>query len=545
CHLARTAIFGHYYSRLLLLSLVSVSFRNVVEGGSELWASIGAGLPIAGVETCLVRSRNQPLDINLNSDRIDYAGGKKGPSLDTCDFEEWKRFQNAQRAYEKAFLDRVLPHLSRVRVASLKIEEGSWISIQTMLDSAAPLLETLKIESAGLSPSGPPLNGVDLFSGQAPRLTALDIGKGFHFLVGSYRFSGLSSISVWSEKKLIVDEIIAMLRNSIHLSSLRIVEGPRAGGVDPSLGTKIPNETSQNQIDFPILLPKLRNLTLRLEGADRVLYLLEHIQSPSCHHLDLRHGSIAAPPHFVQRSLGRFLPVFERARGWTDISVYLAPISGFWCEGGPSVYIQTFSDTKDSPVGLTSLLDWIIEARGNQYSNFETRLFLREQGARVDCSRPELLTRLQRLGRVVCLTLDGSTSKQEWIRKLMEPNWTTPNENPRFFLPDLAWLYLSGFSSPGKDLTEVLQARYGKSPVPTDCQPPQLPPPLQLLKIGGPDLGSYTNSVNDIVGERNVNVSKYRFSRFDTMVGPLLIPSAINGPNVPHNFRLHNTDISI
>ncbi|KAG8909151.1 hypothetical protein FRC01_007102 [Tulasnella sp. 417] len=534
-HLHQTQILGRHYSRLLQLSLVSTLFKSLVEDGSELWACIGAGLSIRGVEVCLVKSSNQPLTINLDSTKYAvYVEQGRGYVMHN---HNWEQYSEVKRTYEKDFVDRVLPHFSRVRVASLKIGAESWDSIQTVLDSPAPLLVKFKIEGTGQGPFNlPPLNGADAFSGGAPRLKVLNIGKEFHFLADSYKFSGLSSLSIWSDKTLTVHKIITMLSDSPNLSSLTIIEWMTTRGLDPSLAMKIIDGTARDQIDFPILLPKLQDLTLRLEGAERILYLLEHFQGPSCTHLDLRHGRTTAPPHFVQQSLRPFLPAFTHTHGWTDMSVNLGPLSWFRCEDGPSVCIQTSSDTLESPVQVTSLLDWIIEARGNQTSTIEMGLFLREQGVRVDCSRPELLTRLQRLGRIVTLILDGSTSTQEWMRKLMEPNWPTPNETPRFFLPDLVSLYLSGFTKPGKDIMEVLQVRYGKSPVPTGCQPQHLPPPLQLLKIGGPSLGSYTRAVKDIVGERNVKVSKYNFISFDIPVGLQSIPLAINGPDVPHNF---------
>ncbi|KAG8930745.1 hypothetical protein FRC00_000992 [Tulasnella sp. 408] len=485
-YLNGAGVYGRHYSQLMKLSLVSMSFKTTVEEGSEFWACIGAGLPIPGVEMCLVRSRNQPLDIHLDS--VKYTVGKKDPSINTGKWEEGLKIE---RDYEKAFLDRVLPHFSRVRVASLKVEAESWISLQTVLGSAAPLLQTFRIEGRGGRESFPvsPVNGVEAFSGHAPRLKALNIGKEFHFLVDRYKFSGLSSLSIWSDETLVVDNIITILSGSPNLSSLVIVERMTARGIDPSLGAKLTTDASPNQIIFPILLPKLCELTLRLEGADRILYMLEHVQSASCCHLDLRYGRTTAPPHFVRRSLNPFLPAFRQARGWSDMSIRLGPLRGFRCEeDGPSVSVQTTSDTLESPIQVTSLLDWIIEARANHPSNLENNLVLREQGVRLDCSQPEILTRLERLGHIGALVLDGSTSNQEWIRKLMDTNWPNSDENPQFFLPELVMLFLSGFTSPGKDLAEVLNVRYGKSALPTGDQPQQLPRPLRFLKIAGPTL---------------------------------------------------------
>ncbi|KAG8930744.1 hypothetical protein FRC00_000991 [Tulasnella sp. 408] len=261
-YLQWTVVYGRHYSQLMKLSLVSMSFKTIVEEGSEFWACIGAGLPIPGVEICLVRSRNQPLDIHLDS--IKYAVEKEGPSINTG---KWEDVFKIERDYEKAFLDRVLPHFSRVRVASFKIEAESWISLQTVLGSAAPLLQTFRIEGRGRRDSFPlpPVNGADAFSGHAPRLKTLSIGKEFHFLVGCYKFSGLSSLSIWSDKTLVVDQIITILSGSPNLSSLVIIEWMTARGFDPSLGAKASNAALPEQIIFPILLPKLRRLTLRLE----------------------------------------------------------------------------------------------------------------------------------------------------------------------------------------------------------------------------------------------------------------------------------------
>ncbi|KAG9038305.1 hypothetical protein FS837_001284 [Tulasnella sp. UAMH 9824] len=138
------AVYGRHYSHLMKLSLVSMSFKNIVEEGSEFWACIGAALPIPGVEMCLVRSRNQPLDIYLDS--IKYVVQNEGPSINTS---KWDEALKIRRTYEKAFLDRVLPHFSRVKVASLKIEAESWISLQTVLGSPAPLLKSFSIEGRG------------------------------------------------------------------------------------------------------------------------------------------------------------------------------------------------------------------------------------------------------------------------------------------------------------------------------------------------------------------------------------------------------------
>ncbi|KAG8898499.1 hypothetical protein FRC00_002743 [Tulasnella sp. 408] len=493
-YLQWTVVYGRHYSHFMKLSLVR--------------------LPIPGVEMCLVRSRNQPLDIHLDS--IKYAVEKEGPSINQG---KWEDVFKIERDYEKAFLDRVLPHFSRVRVASFRIEAESWILLRTVLGSAAPLLQTFRIEGRGRRDSFPlpPVNGVDAFSGHAPRLKTLSIGKEFHFLVGCYKFSGLSSLSIWSDKTLVVDEIITILSGSPNLSSLIIIEWMTARDFDPSLGAKASNEALPEQIIFPILLPKLRRLTLRLEGADRILYLLEHIQSPSCHHLDLRHGRATAPPHFVRGSLHPFLPAFRQARRWPDMSIHLGPLSGFQCEeDGPSVFIQTTSDTLESPIQVTALLDWIIEGRANHPSNLENGLLLREQGVRLDCSQPEILTRLQRLGLIGALILDGSTSNQEWIRKLMETNGPNSDENPQFFLPEVVMLYLSGFTRPGKLLAEVLQVRYGKSPLPTGDQPQQLPRPLKYLKIAGPSPSGYLSTIKSIVGENHVKTSKYHFPPFET-----------------------------
>lgn len=515
-YLKEAVIYGRHYFRLMQLSLVSIFFKTIVEEGAEFWACIGAGLPIAGVEMCLARSRNHPLDIHLDS--VKYAVEKEGPSINTG---KWEEVFKIEKAYEKAFLYLVLPHFSRVRVASLKVEAESWISLQTIIGSAAPLLKKFSVEGRGRRGSFhvPPVSGVEAFSGHAPRLKALNIGREFHFLVGCYKFSGLSSLYIWSDRILVADDIITILSGSPNLSSLVVIEWMTARGFDPSPWTKLIADASKNQTILPIFLPKLRTLTLRLEGADRILHLLEQIQSPSCYHLDLRHGRTTAPPDFVRRSLDPFLPAFRQARGWSDMSIRLGPLSGFQCEeDGPSVTIQTSSDTLESPIQVTSLLDWIIEARANPTSNLENGLIVREQGVRLDCSQPEILNRLQRLGLIGALILDGTTSNQEWIRKLMEINWPNSDGSPQFFLPEVVMLWISGFTRPGKDLAEVLKMRYGESPLPTGDQPPQLPRPLKYLKIGGPSPSGYLSTIKSIVGESRVKTSKYNFMSFETTV---------------------------
>ncbi|KAG9041094.1 hypothetical protein FS837_012739 [Tulasnella sp. UAMH 9824] len=202
------------------------------------------------------------------------------------------------------------------------------------------------------------------------------------------------------------------------------------------------------------------------------------------------------------------------------MSIHLGWLSGFQCEeDGPSVFIQTSSDTLDSPIQVTTLLDWIIEARANHPSNPENSLILREQGVRLDCSQPEILTRLQRLGIIGTLILDGSTSNQEWLRKLMEINWPTPDDSTKFFLPDLGMLIVSGFTRPGKELEEILQVRSGKSPLPTGDQPQQLPRPLKFLKMAGHSPSGYLRAIKSIAGEDRVKASIYNFSSFEGTVG--------------------------
>ncbi|KAG9038306.1 hypothetical protein FS837_001285 [Tulasnella sp. UAMH 9824] len=201
------------------------------------------------------------------------------------------------------------------------------------------------------------------------------------------------------------------------------------------------------------------------------------------------------------------------------MSIHLGRLSGFRCEeDGPSVFMQTASDTLESPIQVTTLLDWIIEARANHPSNPENGLILREQGVRLDCSQPQILTRLQRLGLIGALILDGSTSNQEWLRKLMEINWPTSDDSSQFFLPDLVMLIISGFTRPGKDLEKILQVRYGKSPLPTGDQPQQLPRPLRFLKIAGPSPSGYLRAIKSIVGEDRIKTSQYNFSSFEGTV---------------------------
>ncbi|KAG9041093.1 hypothetical protein FS837_012738 [Tulasnella sp. UAMH 9824] len=252
-YLKEVAVCGRHYSHLTKLSLVSTSFKNIFEEGSEFWACIGAALPIPGVEMCLVRSRNQPLDIYLDS--IKYAVQKEAPSINTG---KWDEVFNIQRAYEKAFLDRVLPHFSRVQVASLKIETESWVSLQTVLGSPAPLLESFSIEGGGARDPFPvpPVNGVEAFSGHAPRMKALSIGKKLHSLVGCYKFSGLSSLYIWSENTLVADNIITILSGSPNLSSVVIIEWMTARGFDPSLGTKLTTDAPpQTKPSSPFYFP--------------------------------------------------------------------------------------------------------------------------------------------------------------------------------------------------------------------------------------------------------------------------------------------------
>ncbi|KAG8951496.1 hypothetical protein FRC04_006028 [Tulasnella sp. 424] len=275
--LKRNRVYGGYYTCLLQLSFVSTFLKNVVQGRSELWAHIVAGLPIPGVEACLVRSLNQPLYLNL--DGIKYSIKGDGMPRDTSD---WARAVEARRAYENAYVDRVLPHVSRVRVASLKMASETYVLLQTMLTSPAVFLEELKVEAVDRGPFPVPATPpVEAFGGHAPRLRRLDIGRGFHFLLSSFKFSGLSVLSICSEATLVVDKIIEMLPESPGLSSLTIIERRTARGIDPSLTNGRSNNTDHNRNSRHTILPKLRELTLRLEGADRVLYLLEHVQATS------------------------------------------------------------------------------------------------------------------------------------------------------------------------------------------------------------------------------------------------------------------------
>lgn len=131
----RNRVYGGYYTCLLQLSLVSTFLKNIVQGRSELWAHIVAGLPIPGVEACLVRSLNRPLYLNLNG--IQYS--IKGDGM--------------RRAYENAYVDRVLPHVSRVQVASLKVAPETYVLLQTMLTSPAVFLEELKVEAVACGSS--------------------------------------------------------------------------------------------------------------------------------------------------------------------------------------------------------------------------------------------------------------------------------------------------------------------------------------------------------------------------------------------------------
>ncbi|KAG8975616.1 hypothetical protein FRC05_005409 [Tulasnella sp. 425] len=356
-----------------------------------------------------------------------------------------------------------------------------------MLTSPAPLLDELKVERTDMDlgpfpvPAAPP---AEAFCGHAPSLKKLDIGRGFHSLINSFKFSGLSSLSILSEETLAMDKIIDMLAESPGMSSLTIVEGRTDRGFNPFLTNGQANDADHNRNPQHTVL---RKLTLRLEGTDRVLYLLEHVQAPSCTQLDLRHGTADPPLHFVRRSLDPFLPAFQQARAsMVSISIDLGRFSRFGCEeNGPSVSIQTSGDTSQSQLHVTSLLDWVIEVLGDQSPDgAEVTLRLKEQGFRLDCSLPAVFTRLHRLPTITALFLDGATSRQDWILKLMGTDWPTSDINPQFFLPCLIFIYLSGFDSPGKDLVEVLEARYGKSLPQDERRLPQLPPPLKFLKFG-------------------------------------------------------------
>ncbi|KAG8951494.1 hypothetical protein FRC04_006026 [Tulasnella sp. 424] len=278
---------------------------------SGLWAHIVAGLSIPGVETCLVGSLGhwQPLYIYL--DAAKYTDKREGMPKDRSD---WERTTKVRRAYEIAYVDRVLPHISRVRVASLKISTETYVFLEAMLTSPAPLLDELKVERTDMDlgpfpvPAAPP---AEAFCGHAPSLKKLDIGRGFHSLINSFKFSGLSSLSILSEETLAMDKIIDMLAESPGMSSLTIVEGRTDRGFNPFLTNGQANDADHNRNPQHTVL---RKLTLRLEGTDRVLYLLEHVQAPSCTQLDLRHGTADPPLHFVRRSLDPFLPAFQQAR---------------------------------------------------------------------------------------------------------------------------------------------------------------------------------------------------------------------------------------
>ncbi|KAG8910563.1 hypothetical protein FRC00_007991 [Tulasnella sp. 408] len=241
------------FERLRTIASVAWLWNSIVKRAPGLWAVLDSHVSTELFPIILRRAGDFPLTITMQESNVIYF------SLDPDEEPEDRN---------TTFLKMVLPKLGRWKEAGL-LFESSERNLLERLENPAPLLQRCILEASGFSR----VPQVDLFQGQAPRLTEMTLER-VPIRWNSNVFRNLRSLWMWGimECGPTVEEVLQYILSSPCLEYFHLS------------GSGLSSSTLHQDIST-VELPHLKSLNLSGLSSSSTQLLLSRIRAPALYRL--------------------------------------------------------------------------------------------------------------------------------------------------------------------------------------------------------------------------------------------------------------------
>lgn len=241
------------FEGLHTIASVAWLWNSIVKRAPQLWAVLDSHVSTALLPIILRRAGEFPLTITTQESNAIYL---------SIDPDEEQEDSNT------TFLKMVLPKLGRWKEANLLLE-SSERDLLDRLEKPAPLLQRFNLEALGFWR----VPQVDLFQGQAPRLTDMTLER-VPVRWNSNIFRNLRSIWIWGimECGPTVEEVLQYILSSPRLEYFHLS------------GSALSSSTLHQDIS-PVEIPHLRSLNLSGLSPSSTQLLLSCIRAPALYRL--------------------------------------------------------------------------------------------------------------------------------------------------------------------------------------------------------------------------------------------------------------------